>query len=152
MSIFLKNTSQRPSLSKDTFQGNAFDYYKRNYYEAQKFIDNTGFQNVQGISANIANRFSPSHTEETDTLKNTNNTKEQGIKNMATKSNFSFTSPSFLKGVLLGAGVAFIATNPTVQKKVVNGAVSLFTFLQGSIEEVKEQIQDAKEELSQEKE
>jgi len=149
MSTFPKNI---PPVPKEKFQDNAFNYYKSNYYEAQKFIDNTGFESVQDMSANIARRFSLNNTKNTDNANNTNNAHRQGIQNMATKSTFSFTSPSFLKGVLLGAGVAFIATNPTVQKAVVNGAVSLFSFLQGSIEEVKEQIQDAKEELSQENE
>lgn len=148
MSMFPKNIPKAPI---EKFQGNAFDYYKKNYYESQNFIDNTGFESVQGMSANIAHRFSPNNAENTENINITKNANTQGIQNMPTKSIFNLTSPSFLKGVLLGAGVAVIATNPTVQKAVVSGAVSLFAFLQGSIEEVKEQIQDAKEELSQEK-
>ncbi len=63
---------------------------------------------------------------------------------------FNFTSADYLKGLALGAGVALVATNPTVQKAVVSGAVKVWAALQGGVEELKEQVQDAKAELSQE--
>lgn len=62
---------------------------------------------------------------------------------------FNFTSTDYLKGLALGAGVALVATNPTVQKAVVSGAVKVWAALQGGVEELKEQVQDAKAELSQ---
>lgn len=62
----------------------------------------------------------------------------------------NFTSGDYLKGIALGAGVALVATNPTVQKAVVSGAVKVWAALQGGVEELKEQVQDAKAELSQE--
>ncbi|WP_207263870.1 YtxH domain-containing protein [Desulfovibrio sp. Huiquan2017] len=62
---------------------------------------------------------------------------------------FNFTSSDYLKGLALGAGVALVATNPTVQKAVVSGAVKVWAALQGGVEELKEQVQDAKAELSQ---
>lgn len=62
----------------------------------------------------------------------------------------NFSSGDYLKGVAVGAGVVLVATNPTVQKAVVSGAVKLWAALQGGVEELKEQVQDAKAELSQE--
>ena len=63
---------------------------------------------------------------------------------------FDFSRPEYLKGLLLGAGVALVATNPKVQKAVVSGAVKLWAAVQGGVEEIKEQVQDAKAELSRE--
>lgn len=62
---------------------------------------------------------------------------------------FNLSSGDYLKGLALGAGVVLVATNPTVQKTVVSGAVKVWAALQGGVEEIKEQIQDAKAELSQ---
>lgn len=62
---------------------------------------------------------------------------------------FNFTSADYLKGLALGAGVALVATNPTVQKAVVSGAVKVWAALQSGVEELKEQVQDAKAEISQ---
>jgi len=63
---------------------------------------------------------------------------------------FNLSSIDYLKGLALGAGVALVATNPTVQKAVVSGAVKVWAAVQGGVEELKEQVQDAKAELSQE--
>lgn len=62
----------------------------------------------------------------------------------------NFSSGDYLKGLALGAGVALVATNPTVQKAVVSSAVKVWAALQGGVEELKEQVQDAKAEISQE--
>lgn len=124
-------------IQENAFQGSAidaYDFYKRNYSAAQEVLSSTDFESVQSLGANIANRFRPNTTEVTA---------------MSTEKTSLISNTSFLKGLLVGAGVAFVATNPTVQKAVVTGAVNLFTAFQGSIEEMKEQIQDAKEELSQ---
>lgn len=61
---------------------------------------------------------------------------------------FAFTDPSYLKGLLLGAGVTLMLTNPKVQKTMVRGAVKLWSGVQYGMEEIKEQIQDIKAELS----
>ncbi len=61
---------------------------------------------------------------------------------------FAFTDPGYLKGLLLGAGVTLLLTNPTVQKNMVRGAVKLWSGVQYGMEEIKEQIQDMKAELS----
>jgi hypothetical protein len=61
---------------------------------------------------------------------------------------FNVTSPDYLKGFLLGAGVTLVATNPKVRKTIVSGAVKLWAAVQGGVEELKEQVLDAKAELS----
>lgn len=62
---------------------------------------------------------------------------------------FNFRNTGYLKGFVVGAGVALVLTNPTVQKALVSGAVKLWSSVQGGVEEVKEQIQDIKAEMSQ---
>lgn len=63
---------------------------------------------------------------------------------------YNFRHPDYLKGLLLGAGAALVLTNPAVQKVMVGGAVRLWAAVQGGIEEMKEQIEDVKAELSRE--
>lgn len=60
----------------------------------------------------------------------------------------AFNGSGYVKGLLLGAAATYLLTNPKVQKAVVKGAVALWTSVQGSVEEVKEQIQDIKAEMS----
>lgn len=60
----------------------------------------------------------------------------------------SFNDPGYLKGLVLGAAVTYVLTNPKVQRALVKGAVTLFSAVQGGFEEVKEQIQDIKSEMS----
>jgi len=61
----------------------------------------------------------------------------------------NFRNPSYLKGFVVGAGVALVLSNPAVQKALVTGVVKLWSTVQGGVEEVKEQIQDIKAEMSQ---
>lgn len=61
---------------------------------------------------------------------------------------FAVTDPGYVKGFVLGAGLAYLLTNPKVQRALVKGAVSIWTSVQGGFEEVKEQIQDIKCEMS----
>lgn len=61
---------------------------------------------------------------------------------------FAVTDAGYLKGLLLGAAVTYLMTNPKVQRAMVKGAVALWTSVQGGVEEVKEQIQDIKAEMS----
>jgi Na+/H+-translocating membrane pyrophosphatase len=61
---------------------------------------------------------------------------------------FAVTDPGYLKGALLGAAVTYLLTNPKVQRAMVKGVVTLWTTVQGGVEEVKEQIQDIKAEMS----
>ncbi|MBG0774899.1 MAG: YtxH domain-containing protein [Desulfovibrionaceae bacterium] len=60
----------------------------------------------------------------------------------------NFRDGTYLKGFVVGAAVAVVATNPYVQKKIVAGAVKLWSAVQGGVEEVKEQIKDIKAEVS----
>jgi hypothetical protein len=68
--------------------------------------------------------------------------------NSLTQGWFAFSDPGYIKGLVLGAGLTFVLTNPKVQRALVKGAVSLWSSVQGGIEEVKEQIQDIKSEMS----
>ncbi|PIE70022.1 MAG: hypothetical protein CSA22_10190 [Deltaproteobacteria bacterium] len=68
----------------------------------------------------------------------------------AAQSWVNFSDSSYLKGFLLGAGVTLVATNPTIQKQVIKGAVKVWSLFQSGVEEVKEQFQDVKAEMTQE--
>lgn len=61
---------------------------------------------------------------------------------------FAVTDPGYIKGALLGAGLTYILTNQKVQRALVKGVVTVWTAVQGGIEEVKEQVQDIKAEMS----
>lgn len=62
---------------------------------------------------------------------------------------FNFSNSDYLKGFVLGAGVALLVANPSVQRAVVTGAIKLWGMFQGGVEEVKEQIRDIQAEMSQ---
>lgn len=62
------------------------------------------------------------------------------------KSWVNVTEPCYLKGMLLGAGLALVLTNPTVQRAVASGAFKVWAAVQGGIEEIKEQVEDLKAE------
>lgn len=64
---------------------------------------------------------------------------------------FEFSNAGYLKGFLVAAGATLILTNPVIQKALVRGTVKLWSLVQGGVEEVKEQFQDIKAEMSQEK-
>ncbi|MFW5837781.1 MAG: YtxH domain-containing protein [Desulfovibrionaceae bacterium] len=66
----------------------------------------------------------------------------------AARSWFDFNNPGYAKGFVVGAAVAVVLANPTVQKAIVSGAVKLWSSVQGGVEEVKERIQDYKAEMS----
>lgn len=61
---------------------------------------------------------------------------------------FNFRNTGYLKGFVIGAGLALVLTNTTVQKTLATGAVRLWTAVQGGVEEVKEHVQDIKAEMS----
>ena len=61
---------------------------------------------------------------------------------------FAFDDSDYVKGLLVGAAAAYVLTNPKIQRALVKGAVNLWTSVQGGVEEVKEQIQDIKSEMS----
>lgn len=61
---------------------------------------------------------------------------------------FAFNDPGYIKGLVVGAAVTYVLTNPKVQRALVKGAVSLWASVQGGFEELKEQVQDIKSEMS----
>lgn len=61
---------------------------------------------------------------------------------------FDISNGSYLKGLLLGAGITVLVTNSTVQDAVMKGVVKLWTMAQGGVEEVKERFKDVKAEMS----
>jgi hypothetical protein len=61
---------------------------------------------------------------------------------------FNFRNSGYIKGFVVGAGLALVLTNPAVQKAMVSAGVRLWSTVQGGVEEVKEQIQDVKAEMS----
>ena len=62
------------------------------------------------------------------------------------KSWFDFESPGYLKGLLIGAGVAVVLGHPAVRKAIISGAVNAWDSVSGGVEELKEQIRDARAE------
>lgn len=59
-------------------------------------------------------------------------------------------SATFWKGAILGAGVALIATNDTVQKAVVKTVSKGMAAASAGVEELKEKFEDAKAEVEAE--
>ncbi len=60
----------------------------------------------------------------------------------------NFSNGDYLKGFLVAAGITVCATNPAVQKTAARGAIKLWSFFQGGIEEAKEKMHDIRAEMS----
>lgn len=58
------------------------------------------------------------------------------------------TADSFVKGLLVGAGAAYLLTNETAQRTILRTAVQLWTVVQGGLEELKERLHDAEAEVA----
>lgn len=63
--------------------------------------------------------------------------------------NDAFFNGDFVKGALIGAGVAFLLTNKTTQGAIMNGFSKGSELVQAGIEELKERIEDAKAQMSE---
>ena len=59
----------------------------------------------------------------------------------------NFRDQQFWKGALLGAAVALLATNDTVQKSVIKGAAKVIGAIQGGVQEIKEKFEDVRAEM-----
>jgi hypothetical protein len=59
----------------------------------------------------------------------------------------SLTNPRFIKGALVGAVVAYLLTNESVQQGAIKVAVKAWSLVQGGVEEMKERFRDAEAEL-----
>ncbi|MFG1394628.1 hypothetical protein [Xanthobacter agilis] len=55
---------------------------------------------------------------------------------------------SLIKGLVVGAGAAYLLTNETAQRTILRTAVQVWGFLQGSVEELKERLHDAEAEVA----
>ncbi|ACK51822.1 conserved hypothetical protein [Methylocella silvestris BL2] len=55
---------------------------------------------------------------------------------------------SLVKGLIIGAGAAYLATNEKAQRTILRSAVQLWTTLRGSVEEFKERFHDAEAEVA----
>ncbi|MFD2249106.1 hypothetical protein FHS82_002863 [Pseudochelatococcus lubricantis] len=55
---------------------------------------------------------------------------------------------SFVKGLLIGAGAAWLLTNEAAQRTIMRTAVQLWTAVQGGVEELKEKLHDAEAEVA----
>lgn len=62
---------------------------------------------------------------------------------------FDLSNQSYLKGLIAGAGITFLLTNPAMKRSIIKGVVGLTSAVQGGVEEVKEQVQDIKAEMGQ---
>ncbi len=94
---------------------NHYDYYKKSPAEMQNIVSNLNFESAQKSVSDFVFQ-----------------------KNQDNKLN----TPSFLKGLALGIGLGFLATNPTVQKAVIDGSLKVWNGIQSNVEEIKEQIQE----------
>lgn len=55
---------------------------------------------------------------------------------------------SFVKGLLVGAGAAWLLTNEAAQRTILRSAVQLWAAVQGGVEELKEKLHDAEAEFA----
>ena len=60
---------------------------------------------------------------------------------------FNVTDTGFIKGAVIGAAVAYLLTNESVQQSAIKTSVKAWTLLQGGVEEIKERFRDAEAEL-----
>ena len=63
----------------------------------------------------------------------------------------SFNAAGFLKGVLVGAGVAYLLTNEKAQQALFKAIVKAGNLLECGVEELKERFEDAKAEFNAQK-
>lgn len=64
--------------------------------------------------------------------------------NVSNTNNSDFFNGDFVKGALIGAGIAFLLTNKTTQNAIFKGFTKANDLVQAGIEEIKERIEDAK--------
>ncbi len=115
----------------------SYNYYKKSPQAMQNMVENMNFQGTNESFAEFYNATAQKLGQQPT---------PPAVK---TKKSL-LTNGSFLKGIAIGAGIAFVATNPTLQKMVVGGAVKLWSNIQNGVEEMKEQMHDAKAEMAEE--
>lgn len=107
-------------------------YYGNPYYPAQNSGQHVA-QHAAQYGAAPTHPYTPSMTQ---TPVSANNTPF-----------FNITNPGFIKGAAIGAVVAYLLTNETVQHNAIKASVKSWSLLQGGIEEIKERFRDAEAEL-----
>jgi hypothetical protein len=75
-------------------------------------------------------------------------TPQQPAANTASTSFLNISHPSFIKGMLAGAAVAYLLSNEQAQQAVIKTSVKLWNAGQGHMEEIKERFRDAEAELA----
>lgn len=63
---------------------------------------------------------------------------------------FNFRDERFVKGAITGAALTFLLTNESLQKNTLKSVIKFWHLLQGSVEEMKERIQDIDAEIKAE--
>lgn len=58
-----------------------------------------------------------------------------------------FQNPAYVKGLVMGALAAGVASNPAAQKKTMQTLASLWGMMQGGVEELKERFRDMEAEM-----
>jgi len=114
---------------------------------------NINMQNSQnGINTNpyINTMNTPASTTGIQSNPYINNQVGNGIANnmgVQNTNNDSILNGDFVKGALIGAGVAFLLTNKTTQGAIMNGFSKGSELVQAGIEELKERMEDAKAQM-----
>jgi len=114
---------------------------------------NVNAQNPQnGINANpyINNMNTPASPMGMQSNPYINNQVGNGTANnmgVQNPNNDSILNGDFVKGALIGAGVAFLLTNKTTQGAIMNGFSKGSELVQAGIEELKERMEDAKAQM-----
>lgn len=115
-----------------------------NAYPSQAELD----AQYAAYAQSYAQNYTQSYPQGTSYYQNTEAVSPYAPQNSLTSGWFAFSDPGYIKGLVLGASLAYLLTNPNVQRAIVKGSVSLLAAVQGGFEEVKEQIQDIKCEMS----
>lgn len=117
-------------------------------YEAQSAPQYPSQAELEAHYAAYAQNYAQAYPQNTQYYQNTEAVSPYAPQNSLTSGWFAFSDLGYIKGLVLGAGLAYLLTNPKVQRAIVKGSVSLLAAVQGGFEEVKEQIQDIKCEMS----
>lgn len=108
--------------------------------------NNAGIQNnpyINNMNTPLVNNASMQNNPYINqNANNMNNQMPQDVQN-----NDSFVNGDFVKGALIGAGIAFLLTNKTTQQAIFNGFSKGSELVQAGIEELKERIEDAKAQM-----
>lgn len=119
---------------------------------------NAGMESYQSAGAAQAQSHAPATVQQTASSVYALQSGSANAQPIATTSKgsllrgwFDVTKPAYLKGALIGAGIALVLGHPKVRKKIIAGAVSAWDMVSGGLEELKEQVEDVRAEKSADK-